>query len=136
MAIIAHTLAPIKSYPLWFQGGADHVTQCFADVGHVWRDRVLTPANTMALFVLQVLHGNTAISHLRLLSAIAFAESSYCAARAKLPLAGVAATVAQVCGNGGRGRERGSSWLGRGGLLARATNAPTPERAEPPQRRR
>jgi len=129
MAIIAHTLARIKSDPLWFLGGADRVNQCFADVGHVWRDRVLTPANTMALFVLQVLHGNTAISHLRLLSAIAFAESSYCAARAKLPLAGVAATVAQLCGNGGRCMESASIWLGRRVFMADATTAATPDAA-------
>jgi hypothetical protein len=129
MAIIAHTLARIKSDPLWFLGGADRVNQCFADVGHVWRDRVLTPANTMALFVLQVLHGNAAISHLRLLSAMAFAESSYCAARAKLPLAGVAATVAQLCGNGARGMESASIWLGRRVFMADATTAATPDAA-------
>ena len=28
-----------------------------------WRDRVLTPATTIQLFLLQVLHGNTACSH-------------------------------------------------------------------------
>ena len=43
MAIIAHALARIKLDPLSFLGGADRVNQCFADVGHVWRDRVLAP---------------------------------------------------------------------------------------------
>jgi hypothetical protein len=28
-----------------------------------WRDRVLTPVPTLQLFLLQVLHGNTACSH-------------------------------------------------------------------------
>jgi len=29
-----------------------------------WRDRLLIPATTMPLFLLQILHGNTACSHL------------------------------------------------------------------------
>jgi hypothetical protein len=127
MAIIAHALVRIKADPLSFLGGADRVNQCFADVGHVWRDRVLAPANTMALFILQVLHGNTAISHLRLLSGIACAASSYCAARARLPLAGLAATVAQLCGDGGRCMESAARWLGRRVLMADATTAATPD---------
>ena len=52
MAIIADTLAQIKSDPLALLGGADRVNQCFANAGHVWRDRVLTPAVTMKLFIL------------------------------------------------------------------------------------
>ena len=33
-----------------------------AAVGHVWRERVLDPVTTVHLFVLQILHGNTACS--------------------------------------------------------------------------
>jgi len=33
-----------------------------------WRDRVLTPVTTMQLFLLQMLHGHTACSHLPQLS--------------------------------------------------------------------
>jgi hypothetical protein len=127
MAIIAHALARIKSDPLSFLGGADRVNQCFTDVGHVWRDCVLNPANTIALFILQILHGNTAISHLRRLSSIAFAQSSYCEARAKLPLAGVAAAVAGLCDNGGRCMQDAALWLGRRVFMADATSATTPD---------
>jgi hypothetical protein len=100
MAIIADTLAVIKSNPLALLGGARRVDQCFASVGHVWRDRVLTPARTMKLFILQVLHGNTAISHLSHLSDIDVASSGYCEARALLPLAGVAAATTELCCDG------------------------------------
>lgn len=41
---------------------------------------------TLRLFLLQVLSGNTAITHLRQLSGIDFAPSSYCEARLRLPL--------------------------------------------------
>src|ERR671915_204299 len=51
-----------------------------------WRDRVLTPVTTIQLFLLQILHGNTACSHLPHLSGIRFSASAYCQARARLPL--------------------------------------------------
>ncbi|HEV2294301.1 MAG TPA: hypothetical protein VGR35_10615, partial [Tepidisphaeraceae bacterium] len=52
-----------------------------------WRDRVLSPLVTLRLFLLQVLHGNTSITHLRQLSGLSFAPGSYCEARDRLPLA-------------------------------------------------
>jgi hypothetical protein len=51
-----------------------------------WRDRVLTPVTTVQLFLLQILHGNTACSHLPHLSGIRFSAAAYCQARARLPL--------------------------------------------------
>ena len=51
-----------------------------------WRDRVLTPVTTMQLFLLQILHGNTACSHLPHLSGLRFTAAAYCQARARLPL--------------------------------------------------
>jgi hypothetical protein len=57
------------------------------EVGYTtWRDRVLTPVTTIQLFLLQILHGNTACTHLPHLSGIRFSASAYCQARAKLPL--------------------------------------------------
>ena len=41
------------------------VDQLARDAGHRWRDRKLTPAVTLWLFMLQVLNGNVAISALR-----------------------------------------------------------------------
>ncbi len=87
MAIIAATLGRIKSDPLFALGGKVRVNEQFARSGHVWRDRVLDPAATLGLFILQVLHGNTAINHLRQLSGVGFAAASYCRARRRLPLA-------------------------------------------------
>ena len=127
MAIIADTLAVIKSNPLALLGGAERVDKCFAGAGHVWRDRVLTPARTMKLFILQVLHGNTAITHLSHLSDVDVACSSYCAARSRLPLAGVAAAVAQVCCDGRRCIDDGAKWLGRRVLMTDATAVTTPD---------
>jgi hypothetical protein len=57
------------------------------EVGYTgWRDRVLTLVTTVQLFLLQILHGNTACSHLPHLSGLRFTAAAYCQARARLPL--------------------------------------------------
>ena len=63
------------------------VDQLARESGHDWRERLLTPAVTVRLFMLQILHGNVAITALRHVGQIAMQASSYCAARARLPLA-------------------------------------------------
>ena len=62
------------------------IEQACRDVGHVWRDRLLTPVATIQLFFLQILHGNTACTHLPHLSGLRFTGEAYCQARSKLPL--------------------------------------------------
>jgi hypothetical protein len=54
-------------------------------LGHRWRKRDLGPVLTTHLFLQQVLYGNTAAAHLRRLSGLAFTDSAYCQARARLP---------------------------------------------------
>ena len=51
-----------------------------------WRNRLLNPVTTVQLFLLQIIHGNTACQHLPHLSGLRFSASAYCQARAKLPL--------------------------------------------------
>jgi len=55
-------------------------------IGHVWRERVLDPVTTVHLFVLQILHGNTACSHAPRLAGVACTGEAYCQARGRLPL--------------------------------------------------
>ena len=64
---------------------ASLVEQLCGELRHPWRDRLLTPIVTVRLFVLQVLHGNTAITHLRHLAGLSFSAGSYCEARERLP---------------------------------------------------
>ena len=52
-----------------------------------WRKRKFDPVITLHLFILQVLHGNTAILHLRHLVRHAVNAAAYCKARTRLPLA-------------------------------------------------
>jgi hypothetical protein len=55
-------------------------------VGHVWRERVLDPVTTVHLFVLQILHGNTACPHVPRLGGVGCSGEAYCQARQRLPL--------------------------------------------------
>lgn len=74
---------------------ADHsFDQLCLAAGHFWRERFFTPVLTFRLFLLQILHGNTAIHHLRHVSQMSFAAASYCAARTRLPLAALRSFLA------------------------------------------
>jgi hypothetical protein len=55
--------------------------------GHCWRQRQHGPVQTVHLFILQVLHLNTAMTALRHLSHAAVKAPAYCKARMRLPLA-------------------------------------------------
>jgi len=56
------------------------------EIGYQWRARLLDPVTTVHLFILQILHGNTACSHLPHLVAQRFTASAFCQARTRLPL--------------------------------------------------
>lgn len=64
-----------------------NLRQLCSQVGHSWRQRALDPITTIHLFVLQILHRNTACAHLPRITGRAFSASAYCQARARWPLA-------------------------------------------------
>lgn len=69
---------------------------CFY-LGYAWRDRVLDPVTTVHVFLLQILHGNTACSAMSRLAGVTFTGAAYCAARARLPLALFEDLLERVC---------------------------------------
>jgi hypothetical protein len=75
---------------------ADIVIDILRQAGMSWRTRVLDPLTTLRLFVLQILHGNTAINHLRHLHSQPFTDSAYCQARARLPLVALRQLLKQL----------------------------------------
>ena len=62
------------------------IEQLCEDLGHEYRQRVLDPVVTVHTFLTQVLHGNTACSHLPHLMGLDFSAAGYCKARVRLPL--------------------------------------------------
>src|SRR5262245_53996938 len=55
-------------------------------IAYRWRERTLDPVTTIQVFFVQILHGNTACTHLRHLTKLNVTASAYCQARMKLPL--------------------------------------------------
>src|SRR6476619_7149706 len=86
MASIARALERIKDDVRAFVPDGS-VREACRGAGHRWRERKLGPVETVHLFVLQVIHFNTAIRHLRHLAGFAVNAAAYCEARQRLPLA-------------------------------------------------
>lgn len=76
---------------------AQTITKICNYLGYRWRDRLLDPVTTVHVFLLQILHGNTACTALSRLAGIAFTAAAYCAARARLPLALFEDLLQHVC---------------------------------------
>jgi Glycosyltransferase family 9 (heptosyltransferase) len=66
-------------------------------LGHTCRERVLGPVTTVHVFVLQILHGNTACSALSRLAGVPFTATAYSLARSRLPLALFEDLLQHVC---------------------------------------
>jgi hypothetical protein len=64
---------------------------------YTWRDRVLNPVTTVHVFLLQILHGNTACTALPRLAGLCFTAGAYCSARMRLPLALLEELLQHVC---------------------------------------
>ena len=84
---VSHTLNTLRQ-DLAAKLGGDFIHQACRQAGHSWVDGcLLTPAAIIHWFLIQVLHGNTALTHVSLLAGRIFTASAFCQARAHLPLA-------------------------------------------------
>lgn len=63
------------------------IEEACRQANYSWRQRLLGPVTTIYLFLLQVLHGNTACQHVVHFGGWCFSDSAYCQARKRLPLA-------------------------------------------------
>jgi hypothetical protein len=80
--------------------------------GYSWRKRVLDPATTISLFLLQILHGNTACQHVVHFGDWSFTDSAYCQARKRLPLAVFHWLMEKVAATSRAATADTSRWLG------------------------
>ncbi len=80
--------------------------------GYSWRNRKLDPVATVSLFLLQVLHGNTACQQVVRFGEWAFTATAYCKARKRLPLAVLQALVEMVAAKLRTTTGEGANWLG------------------------
>jgi len=80
--------------------------------GHTWRKRVLDPVTTLHLFIMQVLHGNTAVAHVVQFGDWSFTDSAYCQARKRLPLAVFHALLERTAATVRDATAGASDWFG------------------------
>jgi Transposase DDE domain len=84
ISTILHRLRQDLAAPL----ATDFLLVACLAAGHSWSGAaLLTPAAIIHWFLVQILHGNTALTHVALLAGHAFTASAFCQARARLPLA-------------------------------------------------
>jgi hypothetical protein len=62
------------------------IEQACREQGMAWRQSTLNPIVTVQVFFLQILHGNTACTHLPRLADLCFTAAAYCKARMRLKL--------------------------------------------------
>lgn len=82
------------------------------ELKHTWRERLLGPVQTVHLFLLQILNGNTACDHVPRLAGGAFTGRAYCDARARLPLELFDRLLSAVCDSLKVCRDEGARWCG------------------------
>jgi hypothetical protein len=95
MVSIRRVLAQIKDDWTAFLS-EEHLARVCRESGATWRDRTLNPVITIYVFLLQVLHGNTAMTALPRLCGKRFTPAAYCQARQRLPLAGLRRLLAET----------------------------------------
>lgn len=88
------------------------IRQACRDQGHRWRERRLGPVATVSLFLLQVLHGNTACQHVVHFAGWTASASAYCRARQRLPLGVLHRLLEHVAGTVRTATAEAARWCG------------------------
>lgn len=88
------------------------VRKACREAGHQWRDRKLDPVNTLRLFLLQILWGNTACNEVPHLADHDVTGAAYCEARSRLPLEVFQTLLTQATGRMVECVRETGRWLG------------------------
>lgn len=91
--------------------------------GCKWRERILPPARTVELLLIQILYGNTAISHLRHIVGLNFSASAFCQARAPVEVLKI---ILEKLGKRFI-KNNGDKWLGHRTFLIDGSSFSTPD---------
>jgi hypothetical protein len=95
-----------------------------------WRRRILDPATTVYLFLLQVLHGNTACQHVVHFGGWSFTDSAYCQARKRLPLAVYHWLLEKIAATSRAATASTSRWFGHRVWLVDGSSFSMPDEPE------
>jgi len=106
------------------------ITNVCRELGHRWRKRELDPVTTVRGFLLQVLHGNTACSHVPHLLGKSVTSEAYGQARARLPLELFQRLLGEVCSRLQDCLEASAGWRGHRVWLADGSSCSMPDTPE------
>lgn len=109
---------------------ASLITRLCIELGHRWRERELDPVTTVRGFLLQVLHHNTACSHVPHLLGKSFSSEAYGQARARLPLELFQRLLGEVCHRLHEPLEAAARWRGHRLWLADGSSCSMPDTPE------
>lgn len=129
VAIILNAIARIKADVAAHLEAATIERVC-REIGHTWRDRILTPVVTVHAFLMQVLHDNTACDHVPHLMGGRFTGEAYCQARRRLPLALFERLLATVIQSLASCRDQVQTWCGHRVWLLDGSSCSMPDTPE------
>lgn len=92
---------------------SDAIEQACKEDKCSWHQRAVNPVTTIDLFILQVLHGNTACSHVVHFGRWNFTDTAYCAARKRPPLGVLRRLAERVAERARTSTTAQSTWYGR-----------------------
>jgi hypothetical protein len=108
--------------------GGDFIHAACRAAGHTWCDScLLTPAAIIHWFLIQILHGNTALNHVSLMAGRAFTASAFCQARSRLPLAVFRTVLREMVKVLIPATEAAGLWLGHRVLLIDGSSFSMPD---------
>lgn len=125
MATVSRALQRIKQDLQPFVNDQDILDACDQS-GHHWRKRLLDPVTTIHLFVLQILHANTALSHLRHLTQYPVKPAAFCKARMRLPLSVLQSLLAKTAA-AARTKDLPATWNGLRAFLVDGSSTICPD---------
>ena len=108
----------------------EHLTRVCREAGATWRRRTLTPVVTIYVFLLQILHGNSAMTNLARLSGQRFTPAAYCQARKRVPLAALRRLLREtgLPLADGRSSDPAGRWRGHRTWLVDGSSCSMPDR--------
>jgi hypothetical protein len=109
---------------------SDAIKQACKEEKYSWRQPALDPVTAVYLFILQILHGNTACSHVVHFGQWNFTDTAYCAARKRLPLGVLRRLAERVAGRIWTSTTAQSTWHGHRVWLLDGSSFSMPETPE------
>ena len=108
----------------------ENIERACRDCGITWIESTLNPVVTIQLFLLQVMHGNTACTHLPHLARMTFTGAAYCKARMRVKLDAFKLLVKR-CADAVQTEAVGSAnWLGHRVFFVDGSSFSMPDTAE------